>query len=325
MNIHIINKNMSKINLGYVCINMFLRDKVFCSRSCIQKTLEQKGVDDGIKYVKSLAIQNIKDLFIILEWNLENNIQFFRITSTLFPHMGNHLLSDDFLKTSYMKGNLDFAKVELKLVGDFVKKHNIRITFHAQPYVNISSESLLVYKRSLFEIKMHYKIFEMMGLQPGQYHCLIIHGGGIYGDKSKTLKRISERLEKLPLAIRNMLVFENDEFSYNPMDLLPLCEKYKMGFCFDMFHNNVSLDPVIIDNKFIKRVLNTWTVTPKMHLSEQKKGERRGTHSDYVNEIPEWVLELGNKIRLDIMIECKMKEQSVLRLFKKYPILIKDR
>jgi UV DNA damage endonuclease len=314
---------MSKIYLGYACINTTLRKHIFCSRSCIQSTLENKGLVDGIKYVKELALLNIADLLKILEWNIQHGIKFFRITSTLFPHMGNHLLPNEFLKTSYMRGNFDFAHSMLAKIGEYVKKHKIRITFHAQPYVNISSEDPLVFKRSLFDIKVHYKIFEKMGLKPGQQYCLIIHGGGVYGDKSTTIKRIDIRLNKLPIEIRQMLVFENDEFSYNPYDLLPLCEKYKLGFCFDMFHNSVSLDKIIVDKTFIKRVLATWiTGVPKMHLSEQAKGERRGAHSEYVKDIPDWVLKLGSLIRLDLMIECKMKELAVLKLFAKYPVLL---
>ena len=52
----------------------------------------------------------------------------------------------------------------------------------------------------------------------------IIHGGGAYGDKKETLKRWAKTYQNLPENIKKRIVVENDERSYNPMDLIDMCE-----------------------------------------------------------------------------------------------------
>ena len=72
-------------------------------------------------------------------------------------------------------------------------------------------------------------------------------------------------------------------------------------------------------------VLETWwrrNIKPKFHVSEQGSG-RTGHHSDYIEVIPEYLLEIPEKygIDIDIMIEAKMKEQAIFKLYTKYPFL----
>ena len=55
-----------------------------------------------------------------------------------------------------------------------------------------------------------------------------------------------------------------------------------------------------------------------MHISEQRKDARLGTHSDYVKELPLFIFSL--KIDLDLMIEAKGKEKAVEYLRKRYPV-----
>ena len=72
-------------------------------------------------------------------------------------------------------------------------------------------------------------------------------------------------------------------------------------------------------------ILASWTnrgIKPKFHVSEQGSG-RTGHHSDFIEVIPDYLLEIPEKygIEIDIMIEAKAKEQAILRLYKKYPFL----
>ena len=72
---------------------------------------------------------------------------------------------------------------------------------------------------------------------------------------------------------------------------------------------------------YIPMILESWKdIKPKFHVSEQGDG-RIGKHSDYIEIIPEYLLEIPDKygIHIDIMIEAKMKELSIQKLYKKYP------
>ena len=76
---------------------------------------------------------------------------------------------------------------------------------------------------------------------------------------------------------------------------------------------------------YIPLILKTWEkrgIKPKFHVSEQGSG-RCGHHSDYIEVIPDYLLDIPKtyNVNIDIMIEAKMKEQAIFRLYEKYPIL----
>ena len=62
----------------------------------------------------------------------------------------------------------------------------------------------------------------------------IVHGGGVYGDKSATLERIKATIQELPAGVRKRLVLENDELCYTAEDLLPVCEELDVPLVFGM-------------------------------------------------------------------------------------------
>jgi UV DNA damage repair endonuclease len=89
-----------------------------------------------------------------------------------------------------------------------------------------------------------------------------------------------------------------------------------------MLHPDVVFKPV---EDYIPLILDTWTkrgIKPKFHVSEQGTG-KTGHHSDYIETIPTYLLEIPEKygIHIDIMIEAKMKELAIKRLYEKYPFL----
>lgn len=164
---------------------------------------------------------------------------------------------------------------------------------------------------------------EMLNYKFSDGSVFIIHGGGTYGNKEETLDRWLKNYLSIPHKIRQYIALENDEFSYSVMDLLPFCEKNKIPFCLDIFHNSVSNDKVNLDRKLFIRIFNTWKIhglTPKIHVSNQEPGKKRGAHSKTLNKIPKYLFLLPKiyKTNLDIMLEVKDKEQSVFKIYDKY-------
>jgi len=49
----------------------------------------------------------------------------------------------------------------------------------------------------------------------GKDSVMVVHGGGLYGDKEKTKKRWAEQYFKLPENIQKRLVIENCERCFN--------------------------------------------------------------------------------------------------------------
>ncbi len=52
-----------------------------------------------------------------------------------------------------------------------------------------------------------------------------------------------------------------------------------------------------------------------MHISSQGEG-KIGHHSEYIEEIPEYVIEI--KEGIDLMVEAKRKEKAIKRLKERY-------
>ena len=73
------------LQLGLCCLNITLRDRkpsIYASRRINKKTIRAKG----IKECKRRIIENLKDLIKMIQWNEDNGIKVFRISSDLFPH-----------------------------------------------------------------------------------------------------------------------------------------------------------------------------------------------------------------------------------------------
>jgi UV DNA damage endonuclease len=269
--------------------------------------------------VKKLALDNIRDLLEILKWNEAHGIRLFRITSNLFPHMGNEAVR---LRDSYFRGDMRFAAAALREAGDYAARHGHRLTFHMNPYIQLGTPNPDVLRRSVFDVVVYGKILQAMNVDDA---CIVLHGGGVYdlqGDKQAaklaTLARWLTAYRRLPASTRSKIVIENDELHYGVDDLLPFCEKNGIPFCFDIFHNSISAARVEVTPRLVHAVFATWPrgMTPKFHLSEQQKGGRFGAHADMVRLLPAFLCRIRR--RFDIMIEAKHKERAVMYLYKKY-------
>ena len=273
----------------------------------------------AVELLRQLALQNIEDLGRILQWNAEHGITLFRISSGLFPHIGDWQMAQDFRRVQYFRGNIDFAVPALQRVGRYAREHGMRLTFHTNPYCQLGALDDRVLRNTLFDLAVYTRVLQALGTEDG---CIIIHGGGVYGDKAATLSRVEARVRRLPASIRRQIVFENDERHYSPFDLLPMCERLGVPFCLDVFHNAISADHVPLTPRLIGRVLRTWgSRTPKFHLSDQERGGRFGAHAQTVRAVPEWLVRLGTRRRIDLMIEAKSKEQAVLKLIPQVLVL----
>ncbi|KAF8629869.1 hypothetical protein AX15_003228 [Amanita polypyramis BW_CC] len=296
--------------LGYACLNTVLRNKkptseaIFCSRTCRLDSLLKNGID----WVKELGRKNVLDLISIIEWNEQNNIRFFRISSGMFPYAshGTHGYS------------LEYCAPLLAQAGNLANKYRHRITTHPGQFTQLGSPRPDVIRAAIRELQYHCEMLDRMGI--GTDGVMIVHGGGIYGDKSTAMARIKHTIrEVLPRNVRDRLVLENDELCYNAEDLLSICEELDVPLVFDYHHdmlNPSSVPPSII----IQRADAIWKkrgIKPKQHLSEPRPGavslmEKRA-HADRCQIFP---LDLPDDI--DLMIEAKDKEQAVLHLYRIY-------
>jgi len=76
---------------GYCCINLSLsEDKISTNRGMVKKTFEEKG----IAYASELALKNVIDLSKVLQWNANNKIKMYRMSSDIFPWCSEYEIKD---------------------------------------------------------------------------------------------------------------------------------------------------------------------------------------------------------------------------------------
>ncbi|OWZ61878.1 UV damage endonuclease UvdE [Cryptococcus neoformans] len=294
--------------LGYACLNTVLRankpDSIFCSRTCRIASIEE----EGLELPKGLGLMNVRDLKTLIQWNEDNNIRFMRMSSEMFPFASH-------AKYGY---SLDFADAELKDAGDLARRYGHRLTMHPGQFTQLGSPKKAVVDASIRELEYHCEIMDRMGLGPDG--VMIIHMGGVYGDKESTLARFKENYTTLASdKVKARLVLENDEICYNVDDLLPVCTELDIPIIFDYHHDalNPSTDP---PGELIPKIAEVWNkkgIKMKQHLSEPRPGAQsimeRRAHADRCQTLP---AELPDDV--DLMIEAKDKEQAVFELYRIY-------
>ncbi len=290
------------MNLGYACINMTMGKKVTTNRAMVKRTFQTKGLD----YVSELALANAKDIIKILEWNRLNGIKFFRLSSALIP-WGDHL---DLTQLKDYKE----IKFELKKAGDFAKFHNMRITSHPGPFVVLTSPKEEVVVNAIADLELHAKVFDMMGLSKTPFNKINIHCNGVYGDKKSAMDRFCSNFKKLSPSVRKRLTVENDDKAtmYSVLDLMYIHKKTGIPIVFD-YHHHKFCTGGLTEEEAMKLAASTWPndITPVVHYSEPREGNKPQAHADYIKMIPETY-----GVDVDIMVEAKAKELAILPFIK---------
>lgn len=290
-----------------------------------------------IPYCIDLAQQNLQDLIKILQWNETKNIYFFRINSDIFPHIANWRCCQEIKNYK----NLSYPLQQFQKYFDKIPKTH-RLTFHPLPYTILNTPDefhLISVKRDLY---WHSEFLNMCDLG---YLCTItLHIGGVYDNKHAAKKRFVKNFNALPANIKKRIIIENDESKYNINDVLQVSQMitpYKAVFesveyeiksipvCFDYFHyccynKYFQKDPEKYQKQMklteiFEPIWQSWQIyknnkvisrKPKVHLSEQARDNRLGTHADYIKKIPDILLDQ----KVDIMLESKQKEVTLFNL-----------
>ncbi|EPS39300.1 hypothetical protein H072_6890 [Dactylellina haptotyla CBS 200.50] len=315
-----------KGRLGFACLNTYLRtcvNPVFCSRTCrldtIHKHDKESGAGAGLEYVKSLGFANATDLGTLIRWNHKYNIKFLRISSEMFPFASHAQYGYD----------LAHAASPLKEAGRLAMQYGHRLTMHPGQFTQLGSPRPEVVENAIRDLEYHCELLDRLQLtgQTDRDAVMIIHMGGIFGDKNATLDRFRKvYTTRLSDGIKRRLVLENDDVCWSVEDLLPICQELSIPLVLDWHHNNIvhgnlregTYDVRKIHGEAIKK---TWTdkgITQKQHYSEPRAGsitnKDRRRHSPRVVDLPPC------EDTMDLMIEAKDKEQAVFELMRKFKL-----
>ncbi|MCX8043327.1 MAG: UV DNA damage repair endonuclease UvsE, partial [Desulfobacterota bacterium] len=254
-----------------------------------------------LRLLTEVCLHNARELYRALEYCAGHGIGCFRINSHILP-----------LKThpevGYRIKDLPDHKVlidTLQQCGHFCKTHKLRTTFHPDQFILLSSPSQEIIRRSVADLLSHAEIAALVGAD-----VINIHGGGIYGDKKTTLKRLLREIKRLPMAVQSRLTLENDDRSYTPRDLLPLCKAAGVPLVYDVHHHRCLPDGMSVEAA-TKAAIATWNREPVFHISSPLHGWRSADprlHHDYINPVD--FPDCWKGLTVTIEVEAKAKEQA---------------
>lgn len=304
-----------KIRLGYLGTpNSFLEGSHTMTLKQYQK------IEEPLKKLEEIIFNNLKILEKIIEFNYQNKIFFYRISANLFP-----------LKTvQNIDYSLDKFQSICERIGQKIKKYGMRVDIHADHFLILNSRKKEVQDISIKMLNTYQEFFDLLKIA-GK---VILHIGSKYQSKEEGLKVFEMVFLKLNKCLQEMIVLENDDKTYTVTETLLLCEKLQIPMVLDYHHFLCNHEPKEKINDFLTRILNTWRFTnlnPKMHFSSPKNNKEKRTHHFYIDYHSFLkfinILEKFN-IDIDIMLECKGKEESLLKLTRQIkfykPLKIKN-
>lgn len=285
------------MKIGYPCINT----GISCTANSTFR-LRNYSKDNLIEKVKN----NLSCLRKILEFNVKNNILFFRISSDLVPFASHPVCKFNWKK---------YFKNDFEEIGKYIKSNKMRISMHPDQFVIINAKDKNIVKKSIKELEYHCDVLDLMKLDLTAK--VQIHVGGVYGEKDKSIERFVKIYQKLPLKIKNRLVIENDHRSYTVKDCLSINKQVGVPIIFDTYHHEC-----INNGESVKEGLlfakKTWKKNDGVQMIDySNEGNKKGSHSQHINiKLFKQFIKSVKGIDIDIMLEIKDKEKSALKAVK---------
>jgi UV DNA damage endonuclease len=208
--------------------------------------------------------------------------------------------------------DIDSIERHCEHIRNMRKKGDIRLSLHPDQFNVLSSPRGEVVENTITELEYQGMLAEKIGAE-----VINIHGGGVYGDKEAALSRFKHNFRRLSRRVQSRLTIENDDRSYSPADLLPICRDLGIPMVYDVHHHRCNSDNLPIEEATMECV-KTWEAVrrePYFHISSSREGYDSGKsrpHADYISveDFPHGWL----KLDVTVDVEAKAKELAVLRL-----------
>ena len=293
------------IRLGYACITETLTGITTSSSYTYTNYTKEQNKTKLDRIIKS----NLTDLGKILDYNISNNIHFYRLSSKLIP-----LATKKEVVFNYLSKYDKYYEYLSKKIED----SRMRVDLHPDQFCVLNSTNKDIVKNSIEILKYHYNILNKLKIKN---KVLVLHVGSNAFGKSNSLTRFINNYMILPKSIRDTIVVENDDKVFNIKDCLYLNEKLNVPIVLDYHHHFCNNDGINLYD-YIEDIFNTWkNINPKVHFSSPKnltKKEIR-SHNDYIdsNKFIEFVENIKHlDYDIDIMIEAKKKDEALFRLIR---------
>lgn len=293
------------MRFGLCCI--FINEPVRF-RTTTAKALSGLPRDGQLARVSEICRENSRNLLLAVHAVHRLGIGAFRILTPLFPRYTHP-------EVGYTLEELPDAVTIRKILSEvccFRERNNIRLSFHPDQFVTISSPNEDVVKKSIAELEYQGLLAVMVGAE-----VINIHAGGRQGGKEAALTRLRMNFPRLSERVRTRLTLENDDISYTVRDLMPVCDELNIPFVYDVHHHRCNPDGISAEEA-THLAISTWQSLgrePWFHISSPRNGWGRNDskpHSDYVD--PDDFPACWRDLEITVDVEAKAKELAVLRL-----------
>ena len=286
------------MSIGYACLN------IGTPNTNIRSVMQRNATPEKLTEV---TVHNLAALERMIDFNRKNDIKLFRISSDLIPFGSspvNALAWPEIHKEAFER------------IGAKIRKSGMRVSLHPGQYTVLNSPTEDVVARAVEDLIYHDRILTALGTD--QTNKIVLHVGGIYGDKKEALQRFEQNFHRLPEAVRNRLIIENDDRLYNIEDVIGLADRLQIPAVYDNLHH--AINPPLsggADQYWIAEAKKTWKAVDgnqKIHYSQQVPGKRPGAHTDTIqlDTFLTFHEQLEDK-QIDIMLEVKDKNLSAIK------------
>ncbi|GAB4567568.1 MAG: hypothetical protein Kow0047_19820 [Anaerolineae bacterium] len=267
----------------------------------------------------SVSLAYLRDILLYLQGT---GITMYRMAEDLAPELS---------RSGAVSGEpIDACAPELERIGDLAMESGIRLSFHPTTRGVLSSPDEAVTERARAFLGGLARILDLMRLGPEA--VIVVHVGGVYGDREAALARWASRFLALPASIRSRLAVENDDALFSIADVYALHLRTGVRVVFDYLHHlNHNPDQVPLVEA-LDMALSTWPEgeRPKIHFASPRttartiraNGQARlhpplwTQHGDFVNPFEfAAFLEAADGCRpFDVMLEARARDLAVIRL-----------
>jgi len=267
----------------------------------------------------------------ILGYLHQQEIHFYRLSPELAPYATHPNLPR-------FHNQIMECQRELAALGEAARANGVRLSVHPGQYVVLNALEEELAEQARREAIHQARLLEAMGLGPEA--VVVLHVGGVYGDRCAARERFVQRVEALPPEVRRRLAIENDDHSFSVGDCLWIHRRVGLPLVFDYLHFRCHNPEGMDLAEALASCLATWPgeVLPKVHFSsprtamvvvEQRdavsgrvrrrtRAPRPTQHADYVDPFAfADFLRTAQKARrreFDVMLEARARDLALLRL-----------
>ena len=253
------------MKIGYPCINR----SIGCSsnKKFRLANFTEEKFNETVK-------NNLNCLNQIIDYNVENNMFFLRISSETIPFASHEICNFDWKKT---------FKIELENIGMKLRKKNFRVSMHPGQFTLLNSPSKKIVEKSLAELEYHTDLLDAMSLD--NTAKIQIHVGGVYGDKDSAIERFISTFGIASKKITTRLAIENDDYHYSVKDCLRINKETNIPIILDNLHLECLNDGESLIEAY-DMIKGTWDEEdgiPMLDYSSQQKDARIGKHTEHID------------------------------------------